>query len=173
MTNGGGDDPFDSELLLRPIGVLRSPFRLHAETPRQPRTGSITDGTIVLRPGLQNAVADLSGFSHVWVIAWFNYSRGWKSKVKPPRDQVKRGVFATRAPHRPNPLALSVFELVSVRGTSLRVRGVDLLDGTPILDLKPYLPYADAIPDARTGWVAALGDSAGPDHRDTRVRPPS
>jgi tRNA-Thr(GGU) m(6)t(6)A37 methyltransferase TsaA len=153
------------EYAVRPIGVVRSPFTVHEGTPRQPGTGVVADGEIRLRPGMQNAVEDLAGFSHVWVIFWFHASRGWNSKVVPPRDTKKRGLFATRAPHRPNAIGLSVVRLLQVHGLTLRIRGLDMLDGTPVLDLKPYVPYADAIPDARAGWVDALGGAAGPDHR--------
>lgn len=163
------DLPADLALTARPIAVVRSPFKVHAGTPRQPGTGDVRDAEIVLRPGLQNALKDLRGMSHVWVLFWFNFSRGWNAQVVPPRDRVKRGVFATRAPHRPNPLGLSVVRLLRVEGLVLRVRGVDMLDGTPVLDLKPYVPYADRVDDARAGWIDDLGPDAGPDHRDTRA----
>lgn len=154
--------------MLRPIGVVRSPFRVHHGTPRQPGTGDVQDGEIRLRAGFQNGLKDLAGFSHVWVIFWFHHSRGWNSHVTPPRDVEKRGLFATRAPHRPNPIGLSVVRLLQVQGLMLRVRGLDMLDGTPVLDIKPYIPYADAIPDAKAGWVDSLGPSPGPDHRTWR-----
>jgi tRNA-Thr(GGU) m(6)t(6)A37 methyltransferase TsaA len=150
---------------VHPIGVVRSPFKVHEGTPRQPGSGEVQDGEIHLRPGLQNALKDLAGFSHLWVIFWFHHSRGWKSQVIPPRDTEKRGLFATRAPHRPNAIGMSVVRLLQVQGLVLRIRGLDILDGTPVLDLKPYIPYADAIPGAKAGWVDALGDDAGPDHR--------
>jgi tRNA-Thr(GGU) m(6)t(6)A37 methyltransferase TsaA len=150
---------------LNPIGVVRSPFKVHEGTPRQPGTGEVRDGEIRLFPGFQNALKDLAGFSHVWVVFWFHLSRGWNSQVVPPRDVKKRGLFATRAPHRPNPIGLSVVRLLQIQGLTLRVRGLDMLDGTPVLDIKPYVPYVDAIPDAKAGWLDTLGDSAGPDHR--------
>lgn len=153
------------ELSLRTIGVVRSPFQVHEGTPRQPGTGRIMDGEIRLRPGLQNALKDLAGFSHIWVLFWFHHSRGWNSQVVPPRDVEKRGLFATRAPHRPNPIGLSVVQLLQVQGLMVRIRGLDMLDGTPVLDIKPYIPYSDAIPSARAGWVDALGENPGPDHR--------
>lgn len=164
------DPPEDLGLLLKPIGVIASPFKVHAGTPRQPLTGNVQDGEIHLRRGLQNALKDLKGFSHLWVLGWFNYSRGWNSQMIPPRDVIKRGVFATRAPHRPNPLSLSLFQLLEVRGLVLRIRGVDLLNGTYVFDLKPYLPYADQpVGEVRTGWVAEIEGLGRPDHRDTRI----
>jgi hypothetical protein len=88
----------------------------------------------------------------VWVIFWFHQAKGWRPKVLPPRSTRKRGVLATRSPHRPNPLGLSVVKLERVEGTTLHVRGVDMLDGTPVLDVKPYVPYADVV-QASSGWL--------------------
>ncbi|MBM4013976.1 MAG: tRNA (N6-threonylcarbamoyladenosine(37)-N6)-methyltransferase TrmO [Planctomycetes bacterium] len=161
--------PAAAAITLRPIGVVRSPFKVHLETPRQPGVAPVAEGTIELRRGLQNTLKDLAGFSHIWVLFWCNYSRGWNQQVVPPRDTRKRGLFATRSPHRPNPLGLSVVELLSVRGTRLTIRGLDMLDGTPVLDLKPYLRYTDAHPDASDGWLAELPPEPRPDHRDWRV----
>lgn len=140
-------------ITLTPIGVVRSPFTRKVEAPRQPRAAAHVEGRIELAPTFEHAVEDLDGFDHVWVLAWMDRARGFRSKVLPPRSDKKRGVFATRSPHRPNPIALSAMELVRVEGTVLHVRGVDLLDGTPVLDVKPYLPWTDAIPRARTGWL--------------------
>ncbi len=138
-----------------PIGVVRSPFRELAETPRQPRVAEDVAGVIELYPGrgFEDAIADLAQLTHVWVLFWFHRSEGWRPKVKPPRDDRKRGVFATRAPHRPNPIGLSVMRIERVEGLSVHVRGVDVVDGTPVLDLKPYLAYTDAVPDAGHGWL--------------------
>ena len=161
--------PYDLPTVLsytvRPVGVVHSPFKVHAGTPRQPGVAPLADGEIVLRPGLQNLVQDLAGFSHLWVLFWCNYSRGWNEQVVPPRDVKKRGLFATRAPHRPNPIGLSAVRLLQVVGRRLRVRGLDMLDGTPVLDLKPYVVYADAIHDARQGWLDELDGVPRPDHR--------
>jgi tRNA (adenine37-N6)-methyltransferase len=155
----------DAPLTLHPIGVVRSPFVVHEGTPRQASVAPLAEAEIVLRPGMQNLLKDLSGFSHVWVLFWFNYSRGWNAQVRPPRDSRKRGLFATRAPHRPNPIGLSAVELVSIRGCTLKIRGVDILNGSPVLDIKPYVPYADAFPEARAGWIDELPEDPGPDHR--------
>lgn len=144
----------DAGLLVKPIGVVRSPFAELAETPRQPRAAEGVRGRIELHAGLEDAVADLVGWDYVWVIFWFHRSAPtFKAKVLPPRSERKRGVLSTRAPHRPNPIGLSVVRLVSVEGVVLTVEDLDLVDGTPVLDLKPYVPWTDAIPDARTGWL--------------------
>ena len=138
---------------LRPIGVVRSPFDAKVQAPRQPRAAEGVEGTIELEPLYAHALEDLAGFEHIWVLAWMDRVTGFRPKVHPPRSEVKRGVFATRSPHRPNPIALSAMELIGIEGTVLRVRGMDLLDGTPVLDLKPYIPWADAIPRSRVGWL--------------------
>lgn len=140
-------------LELRPIGVVRSPFDRKVDAPRQPRAAEGIEGRIELDPTLAHALEDLEGFEHIWVLAWMDRVEGFRPKVLPPRSTKKRGVFATRSPHRPNPIALSVTELLRIEGTTLYVRGLDLLDGTPVLDIKPYVPWADAIPRSRAGWL--------------------
>lgn len=150
---------------LQPIGVMRTTQRVHHDAPRQPGLGRGGEGEVHLRQGLQNALADLAGFSHVWLLYWCHHARGWRSRVTPPRDGQSRGLFATRAPNRPNPIGLSCVRLLAVEKRVLRVGDHDLLDGTPILDVKPYLPYCDSVPDAAIGYVAGLPPDAG-DHRD-------
>ena len=147
------------ELRLRPLGVIRTPFPDKASAPRQPRAAEGVEGTIELERGhnYEDALADLEGWERIWVIFWFHLNESWRPKVLPPRSEKKRGVFSTRAPHRPNPLGLSVLRLDSIEGLSLKVRDVDLIDGTPILDIKPYIPWTDAIPRSATGWLAPLG----------------
>ena len=143
------------------IGVVRSPFKEKFGMPRQPGlTG--TRSTIELLPpyALADAVRGLESFSHIWVTFVFHalQNRDWKPLVRPPRlgGNEKLGVFATRSTHRPNPIGLSVVALERIAtddGVRLHVRGADLLDGTPVLDIKPYLPYADAIAAARGGFA--------------------
>lgn len=142
-------------LVCKPIGVVRSPFRELAEAPRQPRAAEGVSGRIELVEGLglDDAVADLVGWDYVWVVFWFHRTQHYKPKVLPPRSERKRGVLSTRAPHRPNPIGLSVLRLVKVEGLVLHIEDLDLVDGTPVLDIKPYVPWTDAIPSARTGWL--------------------
>lgn len=151
-------------LRLTPIGIAHTPLHDKRSAPRQPAAARGIRGTIELHPRaeLEHALEDLAGFSHVWLLFWFHASRGFRPKVEPPRSTKKRGLFATRAPYRPNPLGLSVVALERVEGRILHVRDIDLLDGTPILDIKPYVPYTDAIPDATSGWLA-----------DEAIAPPS
>jgi tRNA-Thr(GGU) m(6)t(6)A37 methyltransferase TsaA len=142
------------ELVVRPIGFARSPFREKVEAPRQGTAGGAT-GTVELLSGYEDALADVGGFDRIWLLFWFDRAEGWRPKVLPPRSEEKRGVFATRSPHRPNPIGMTAVRLVRVDGLVLHVSDLDLVDGTPILDIKPYIPYADAFPDAGAGWLEA------------------
>lgn len=152
---------------MEPIGYVRSPYTERFGTPRQPGVTEqvLGDGPqparIELRPDLAVAAADLAGFDRIWVVAWLHLNRGFAATVMPPRGpRVRRGVLSTRAPHRPNPLGLSALRLTGVEGHVLHVLGIDLLDGTPILDVKPYVPYTDAFPDAAVGWLTGLVPTA-------------
>ena len=149
---------------LLPIGHIESCFTQRNGTPRQPGLATAARARLRLCWGAVPAhtVEGLEGFSHVWLIFHFDQNRGdghvVKSKVHPPRlDGTPTGVFACRTPHRPNPIGLSLVELESVQGDTLHLRGADLIDGTPVLDVKPYIPFADAPPpraDVRTpSWV--------------------
>jgi tRNA-Thr(GGU) m(6)t(6)A37 methyltransferase TsaA len=151
----GEDGP---ALVLRPIGVARTPFTERAAAPRQPYAAAGAPGTIELLSGrrFEDALEDLGCWDRIWVLFWFHLNEGWRPKVLPPRSKKRRGLFATRSPHRPNPIGMSVLRLERIEGLVLHVRDVDLVDGTPILDLKPYVPYADAHPDASPGWVESL-----------------
>jgi tRNA-Thr(GGU) m(6)t(6)A37 methyltransferase TsaA len=143
-----------------PIGIARTPFPDRVSAPRQPCASRGARGTIELFPGrdFEHALADLEGWERLWVIFCFhrNPAGMWRPKVLPPRSAKRRGVFSTRSPHRPNPIGLSAVRLDEVRGLVLHVRDLDMIDGTPVLDLKPYVPYADAFPVSRTGWLGPL-----------------
>jgi tRNA-Thr(GGU) m(6)t(6)A37 methyltransferase TsaA len=144
------------ELVVRPIGYVRSPFGEKAEAPRQPTAGKDVVGTVEVLPAYIDALSDLEGFDRIWILFWFHDNEsGWRSKVQPPRSDVRRGLFATRSPHRPNPIGMSAVRLDRVDGLVLHVRDLDLVDGTPVLDIKPYIAYADAFPDASAGWLDA------------------
>ncbi|MCC6900604.1 MAG: tRNA (N6-threonylcarbamoyladenosine(37)-N6)-methyltransferase TrmO [Polyangiaceae bacterium] len=146
-----------TELVLQPIGFVRSPFHEPAQAPRQPASGRHVEARIELVPGrgFEFALEDIETWRFLWVLFWFDRAEGWHAKVRPPRSRQRRGVFATRSPHRPNPIGLSAVELVRVDGLTLHVRNIDILDGTPVLDLKPYIAYSDAIPEAGAGWLEA------------------
>jgi tRNA-Thr(GGU) m(6)t(6)A37 methyltransferase TsaA len=149
--------PSGESLTLRPIGVLHTPYSDRFRAPRQPSMAETgCESTLVLHPNqnFEQAVEDLGGFDMIWLIVWLHRNKTWKPKVLPPRGpRKKRSVFATRSPHRPNPIGLSTARLLSIKGRTLQLGATDLLDGTPILDIKPYLPYADSFPDARAGWL--------------------
>lgn len=145
-------------LTLEPIGILRTAWASKVEAPRQPAAATDATGVIELRSGmnLEHAIEDLAGWERIWVIFWFHHNQGWRPKVLPPRTTSgRKGVLATRSPHRPNPLGLSALRLERIEGLHLHVLDVDLLDGTPVLDIKPYVAYADAFPDSGSGWLAA------------------
>jgi tRNA-Thr(GGU) m(6)t(6)A37 methyltransferase TsaA len=147
----------EQALTLQPIGRIRTAFTHKVDAPRQPAAADDARGIIELLAGhnLEHAIEDLAGWERIWVIFWFDRNAGWRPKVLPPRStDGRKGVLATRSPHRPNPLGLSVLRLERVEGLQLHVRDVDLLDGTPILDIKPYVPYTDAFPDSGSGWLA-------------------
>jgi tRNA (adenine37-N6)-methyltransferase len=145
----------ERRLELTPIGVVHSPFTEKMQAPRQPNTPQAAAGTVELFPGrdFEHALEDLTTFRYIWLLFWFDQSEGWRPKVLPPRSEKRRGVFATRSPYRPNPLGLSVVKLEKVDGLVLHVSALDMLDGTPVLDLKPYVAYADALTDADGGWL--------------------
>ena len=146
------------------IAILHTCFKEKFGVPRQPGLVTSAHGLIKFEndPDLRTAIRGFEGFSHLWVVFIFHdrRSRTWKPSVRPPRlGGAKRiGVLASRSPHRPNPIGLSVVKIVECRpdaegGAEIEVSGVDILDGTPVLDIKPYLAYADSIPDALSGWA--------------------
>ncbi len=143
-----------NELQLKPIGVFNTAARYPYDVPRQGAVAGDNVGVIRLYPEYTEGLADLDGFSHLWVIYWFHQNAGWHLKVRPPRHvERKVGVFASRSPYRPNPIGMSAVRLQRIEKSEIWITGHDLLDGTPILDVKPYLPYADSFPDASLGWT--------------------
>jgi tRNA-Thr(GGU) m(6)t(6)A37 methyltransferase TsaA len=143
-------------LVVHPIGIIRTPYSDRASAPRQPNAVTPAEGTIELFNGhnYHHGLEDLESWRYIWVLFWFHLNQGWSPKVLPPRSPKKRGVFSTRSPYRPNPIGLSVVELCGIEGRTLRIRGVDMVDGSPLLDIKPYVPYADAV-EANDGWLSA------------------
>jgi len=144
---------------------VRSPLATKVEAARQPRAATDTSALIELLPGrnFEHALEDLAGWELIWVIFWFHLNPGWRPKVLPPRSTTgRKGVFATRSPHRPNPIGMSVVRLERVDGLILHIRESDMLDGTPVLDLKPYIAYTDAHPGAGAGWLEDRAQPADP-----------
>lgn len=137
---------------MRPIGVVRSPHATRDDVPKGLGARHEAEGTIEISPELEAGLRDVEGFSHLYVIWVFDRSEGHELVGPNPTDGREHGVFATRSPRRPNPIGLSVVELLGRDGRVLRVRGVDMLDGTPVLDLKPYLSSVDPAL-LRRGWL--------------------
>jgi len=137
----------------RPIGHVRSPYSETSQIPKGLGAKHDAEGELEILPEFEAGLTDIEGFSHLYVIWAFDRSEGFQLMGKPPSDDRPHGVFATRSPRRPNPIALSVVELLGREGRRLRVRGIDMLDGTPILDIKPYL---SSVPEEklRRGWLA-------------------
>jgi len=137
----------------QPIGVVHSPFTLAKGVPIQPSRAKGVQGTIEIIPAYHQALDDLDGFSHIIVLAHLHRAKPYRLKVIPYLDTKPRGLFATRSPSRPNPIGLSVVRLLGIEGGVLAIEGVDLLDGTPVLDLKPYVGEFDLRKAARFGWL--------------------
>lgn len=147
-------------LICRPIGYLRCGRNEHFLVPSQPGQEASTDWAWVeLLPDhhFEVALSDLQGFSRIWLVWWFHRHKNWRPKVLPPRGRSgRKGLFATRSPHRPNPIGLSSVTLLGIEGRKLYIGAHDMLDGTPVLDIKPYLPEFDAFPLERSGWLEEL-----------------
>lgn len=139
---------------MRPIGFVRCDYTDTSQIPKGLGASHTAEGTLEILPELEEGLTDIEGFSHLFVIWMFDRSGGFALMGTPPCDDHPHGVFATRSPWRPNPIALTVVELISREGPRLRVQGVDMLDGTPILDIKPYL---SSVPEhlLRRGWLDA------------------
>ena len=138
---------------VHPIGVVHSPFTEQANTPIQPAYADGAEGMLEVFEEYAGALQDLIGFERIWVISLFHRAHRFRPLVVPYRDNRERGLFATRAPSRPNPIGLSVLRLLAVEGSEVRVADIDILDGTPLLDIKPYVPRVDAHPGSRAGWL--------------------
>jgi len=140
-------------ITLAPIGVIRSPHRSAAGTPIQPTYAKGVEGQVVVDPAFEEALVDIEGFEHIWLVYHFDRAASFKPRVVPYRDTREHGLFATRSPSRPNPIGLSVVRLLGREGNVLKVRGIDILDGTPLLDIKPYVSEFDAHPSSKAGWL--------------------
>jgi tRNA-Thr(GGU) m(6)t(6)A37 methyltransferase TsaA len=136
-----------------PIGVIRTPFTAVEGMPIQPSGARNVAGRVILDARYEEGLCDLAEFSHLVLLYHFHLSKGFKLKVKPFLDTVERGLFSTRAPRRPNPIGLSIVRLAEIDGCTLHLLDVDVVDGTPLLDIKPYVPAFDIRSDVRAGWL--------------------
>lgn len=154
----------EKTLCVTPIAYVRADKALKFDAPHQPVDGADEHTVIEFVKGhnYEHALESLSGFERVWLIWWFDRNTTWRPMVLPPRGKaIKRGVFATRSPHRPNPIGITAVRLLEVQRDRLIIGNSDLLDGTPILDIKPYLSTVDAFPESSLGWVAEVEAERG------------
>ena len=142
------------EITYRPIGVIHSPFTDIAGMPIQPAGAEGVKGTVVVREEYGDGLKDIDGFSHIILLYHFHLSRGHSLQARPFLDTEPRGVFAMRSPARPNPIGVSVVRLREVEGCTLHIEDIDVVDGTPLLDIKPYVPDFDAPQAERIGWLS-------------------
>ena len=151
-----------------PIGIIHSPYKELAGMPIQPAGAARVQGTIVIDKKFRAGLRDLDGFSRIILIYAFHRSQGYELEVIPFLDTVPHGIFATRAPRRPNAIGISVVKLISVNDGKLVIEGVDVVDGTPLLDIKPYVPEFDCHPGEKPGWFAGCGEKVRSAKADER-----
>ena len=142
-----------NDIKYKPIGIIHTPFKEPKGTPIQPAGAEGISGIVEIFPEYAEGLKDIEGFSHIILLYHFHLSKGSALIVKPYMDNEAHGVFAMRGPSRPNPIGISVVHLVKVEGNTLHVQDVDIVDGTPLLDIKPYVPEFDIREVARTGWL--------------------
>lgn len=155
---------------IRPIGTIFTPFKDSQGTPIQAGAAQGVAGRVEVFPEFADGLKDLEGFSHLLLLYYFHLSRNFSLTVKPFLDNEERGVFATRAPARPNPLGLSLVRLKLREGTTLHVLDVDMINATPLLDIKPFVPEFDCRPEARIGWMTGKVQRMGEVKDDGRFR---
>jgi tRNA-Thr(GGU) m(6)t(6)A37 methyltransferase TsaA len=139
----------------RPIGLISTPFTTPAGTPIQPKAAEGVAGSVKIFQEFSTGLQDLEGFSHIFLLYHFHLVQSFSLLVKPFLDDKQRGLFATRAPARPNPIGLSIVRLERIEANTLHVLDVDMLDGTPLLDIKPFVPEFDTRDQTRIGWLAS------------------
>ncbi len=142
-----------NDIVFQPVGIIHSPHQELVGMPIQPTAATGVKGTVVMDLLFQEGLKDLEEFSHVILVYFFHQAKSPKMLVKPFLDDIKRGVFATRAPRRPNGIGISVVKLLSIKENILEIENVDILDGTPLLDIKPYIPDFDEREEVRIGWL--------------------
>jgi tRNA-Thr(GGU) m(6)t(6)A37 methyltransferase TsaA len=153
-----------------PIGIIHSPFTKPEGMPIQPPGAAGVKGTVEVFEDFHPGLKDLEGFSHIILLYHFHCSHGFNLHVVPFLDSEPRGLFATRAPNRPNPIGLSVVQLDKIEDGVLHIRAVDVLDGTPLLDIKPYVPEFDAQTGVRTGWLEKTRKTVSSRKSDDRFK---
>lgn len=157
----------------KPIGIIRTPFKSREGMPIQPSGAKGVQGTIKIEKEYVGGLKDLEGFSHIILLYHFHLSKGYYLTLTPFLDDQPRGVFSTRAPRRPNPIGMSIVKLIRIRKDVLEIENVDIIDGTPLLDIKPYVPEFDAQKEVKTGWLAQAKKRAEQVKSDNRFAPDS
>jgi tRNA-Thr(GGU) m(6)t(6)A37 methyltransferase TsaA len=153
-----GEKMKSAQFVFHAIGVVRSPHTNPSKTPIQPVFAQQAKGTVILDPGYSDGLVDLEGFSHIYLFYVFHKTKETKLTVRPFLEETTHGVFATRAPCRPNKLGCSVVKLISIESNVLNVEDIDILDGTPVIDIKPYIARFDTRDDVRSGWQDGIPD---------------
>ena len=148
----------DNKFIFHPIGVIHSPHKVMSKTPIQPIFCSDIKGTVVLDAEYADGLKDLQGFSHIYLFYYFHQSQKTCLRLKPYLSDQEHGIFATRAPHRPNKLGMSLVRLMKIKDTILHVKDIDILDGTPLFDIKPYIQRFDSRENTRSGWQDTIPD---------------
>jgi len=141
------------EMHLKPVGIIHTPFQQPAGTPIQSAAAGSAEGRVEVFSDYQAGLADLGGFERIWLLYWFDRVGPMQLLVTPFLDDRKRGIFATRAPCRPNPIGLSCVQIKTIEKNIITVCGIDVLDRTPLLDIKPYVPQFDCFENSRCGWL--------------------
>lgn len=158
------------KIVYQPIGIIHSPFQNIQGMPIQPTGAKGIAGTIEIYPEFAEGLKDLEGFSHIILIYHFHLSKGYSLKVKPFMDENYRGVFATRAPKRPNPIGISIVRLVRIEDTIIHIEDIDIIDGTPLLDIKPYVPEFDVQEIEKIGWLSQKAEKVHKIKSDERFQ---
>ena len=153
---------------MQPIGIIHTPFTDLANMPIQPGGASDIEGQVIIHEEFVEGLRDLDGFSHIYLIYRFHKATRTELTVVPFMDTVSRGIYATRSPLRPNHIGISIVNLVSVKGNIVSVRGVDVLDGTPLLDIKPFITAFDQVSNSRDGWMTASSADVAEKRSDDR-----
>jgi len=149
----GKKNTYKEKIIFNPIGIIRSPHKRPSGTPIQPSAARDIEGVVEVFKEYEKGLKDLEGFSHIILIYFFHLSKKFSLEVIPFMDDVPRGLFATRSPSRPNPIGLSVVRLGRVSGSSLYIKDIDIVDGTPLLDIKPFVGEFDSSDDLKKGWL--------------------
>jgi tRNA-Thr(GGU) m(6)t(6)A37 methyltransferase TsaA len=156
------------KLELETIGIIHSPFTKQEGMPLQPSGAAGVKGSVKVFEKYSQGLKDLDGFSHIILLYYFHLSGGYEPVVEPFMDSEQRGLFATRAPNRPNPIGLSIVQLTGIKNNMLEIQNVDIIDGSPLLDIKPYVPEFDVQNQVRIGWLEEVGKTVSSRKSDNR-----